>query len=130
MIWLLAIIFSAIAVITTIIAVIGWHFWDFDDICWGIVALSLVIALLFIGSGFLVSYAAKKKALEYQETYKVLQSVIANGTDLENAGLTQTVMKYNDWLVKANTDKEMWGCLSVYAFVDLGSLQYIQVSAN
>lgn len=102
--------------------------WNAHECCFVLAGIIFVLAIVVIGAGIINFFVARQECLEYEETYEVLHYVIENGTDLENAGLVSTAMKYNKWLIQANADKKMWGRLSKYYYCDLDNLEYMRVA--
>lgn len=126
MIWIFVIILGVLTIITAvatiIIAIRDYFEWEL----WGILtAFFLVVTVLLIVGGGLSIANAKEEFFQFKNTAEILKDVIESGSNLENVGVMQNVLAYNDWLTSARANKSLWGRFSRYYYCDLDSLDYI-----
>lgn len=64
---------------------------------------------------------------ELLETSQMIERVIDNGEDLENIGITQTIIDYNKNIARIKASKKSWGYWSPWYKYDVEKLQYVRV---
>lgn len=156
--WILAIIFSSLAVVFGTIMIITYRFSIkyeriFLKLPWGNkkeayykkmrdgydYANTVFLALTFLCIGILIitcmvgglaPFVAKRDILEFEEYKIVVEEAYTNGTNLDNIGMTETIIGYNKWLARAKTNKKLHGNFSRYYKYDIESMEYISVGGG
>ena len=86
------------------------------------------LALLFTTLALIIGVpSAKEEYHKYKNKYDYVMQVIENRSDLENFGITETILEYNEWLESAKARKEVYGNWSFYRDIDLESMKYLGV---
>ena len=106
---------------------------EFLDETWQFI-LSIIIwvagglALFFTSLSLTIGVStAKVEYQKYKNKYDYVMQVIDNRSDLENFGITETILEYNEWLESAKARKEVYGNWSFYRDIDLESMKYLGV---
>ncbi len=89
--------------------------------------LSSVTMILFIAISICLPIIAKQEYEEFINTKEIVETLYDENNTLENAGLTSTVIELNNWLASAKASKVTWGNWSMYCYLDLDNLEYIQL---
>lgn len=70
---------------------------------------------------------AREEYSTFINTKEMVEFIYEEDNALENAGLTSKIIELNNWLASAKASKEIYGDWSMYYFLDLDSLEYIQL---
>ena len=131
MMWL--VVFGVIVVISVIALIISsrvlWQY-DFADwltplsACAMIVSFTVGVALLGVRVG------AKQECLAFEETKSMLVSSVDNAENLENAGITSTIVEQNKWLANAKASVREYGVWSFYYNLGVEEMEYISLGGS
>ena len=93
-------------------------------------AVTLGISDVFLMIAIAVNMTCAKRSYEKQKIrYEYVMQVIENmdNYDYANAGITQTVLEYNEWLTDAKANKTSFGRWSFYTGIPIEDLEFIGV---
>lgn len=131
MMWL--VVFGVIVVISAIALVISsralWRY-DFADWLTPLSACTLIISFVIGVTLFGVRAETKRECLAFEETKSMFISSVDNAENLENAGITDAVVKQNQWLVCAKTSVREYGVWSFYYNLGVEEMEYISLGGS
>ena len=127
--WLIVIILSSIAAISTVLAIIFDRiddFWSCKHVVFGGIAAGFfIIAFVMIFPAIVYPIRAKAEIQEHLENKALIEQVIASGNDYDNIAISQKIIDYNAWLAEAKASKKIYGNFSRFYYEDLESIQPI-----
>lgn len=128
MMWL--VVFGVVFVLSIVALIISSHaLWEYDFSDWltPLSACAMVISLV-IGVALLgVRVGAKQECLAFEETKSMLISSVNNAENLENAGITSTIVEQNKWLANAKASVREYGVWSFYYNLGVEEMEYISL---
>ncbi len=124
--WFILTIVTGVLMIIGIIAGIIWRKREGDSPIWlfTITTILIFLFLFFILVGTIALLTAKNELAEYIEKSNMIQQVIENGGNIENTGINNAIIEYNDWLVKVKVSKQRYGIFSQYYYIDISDMEY------
>lgn len=90
--------------------------------------IAIVFLVIFILLAVVPPLCAKQEYIEFVNTKEMVELVYEDDGSIENAGLTSKIIEVNNWLAKARASKETYGDWSMYYYLDLNELDYIQLN--
>jgi RsiW-degrading membrane proteinase PrsW (M82 family) len=130
MLWL--VVFGVIVVISVIALIISRIFWAYDFSDW-LTPLSVCVLIVsfVIGAALLgVRVESKQECLAFEETKSMLVSSVDNTKNLENAGITSTIVEQNKWLANAKASVREYGVWSFYYNLGVEEMEYISLGGS
>lgn len=128
--WL--VVFGVIVVISVVALIISRVLWQYDFADW-LTPLS-VCALIFsfvIGAALLgMRVESKRECLAFEETKSMLVSSVDSAENLENAGITSTIVEQNKWLANAKASVREYGVWSSYYGLGVEEMEYISLGGS
>ena len=130
MMWL--VVFGVIVVISVIALIISRVLWQYDFSDWltplsvCVMALSLIMGIAALGT----RVTAKQKCIAFEETKSMLISSVNNAENLENAGITSTIVEQNKWLANAKASVREYGVWSFYYDLGVEEMEYISLGGS
>jgi hypothetical protein len=92
-----------------------------------VLAISGGLGLIFTLMSIFMPISCKWDVAYFKEQKAYVESAVANGTDLENIAITQTIIDANTFLAEAKADLRTWGVFSGYTGTDLEELTPIMI---
>lgn len=128
--WL--VVFGVIAVISAIALIISRVLWryDFSDWLTPFSVCALIVSFVIGATLFWVRTETKRECLAFEETKSMFISSVDNAENLENAGITDAVVKQNQWLVCAKTSVREYGVWSFYYNLGVEEMEYISLGGS
>ena len=126
------VVFGVIVVISVIALIISRVFWQYDFADW-LTPLSVCALLVsfVIGAALLgMRVESKRECLAFEETKSMLVSSVDNAEDLENAGITSTIVEQNKWLANAKASVREYGVWSFYYNLGVEEMEYISLGGS
>ena len=115
--WILVIILSIITIFTFIL---GMKDDFYNEIIVGLLAMSIMLVLMFIGIGIGQPIMVKQELLrQSKERQQILYQVEHITEDSDRVKLNEWILTYNEWVNDVNTSKEIYGFASRYHSVDM-----------
>jgi hypothetical protein len=130
MLWIF--IFIGLAILSVVGIVVSNKCWHTDWADWLMLlsGIALVAAILFGGVSIAFRFVAKAEIVQFEETREVVIVSVGNGTNLENVGITQTVIDSNKWLTGAKASAKTLGLWSIYYGLGVEDMEYIKLGGD
>lgn len=90
----------------------------------GILIFALIASLIL---STINPVCAKREVSEYKYNKEYVEQTILNGEKLENISITQIIIEKNQWLAKAKSSAELYGCFSSYYGLGVEELEPIVI---
>lgn len=91
----------------------------------GLLCLAIGVMVLIIATS-VVRYTAQEAKFRYEQAVIIQQEA---RVDNDNPAVSERVLDYNEWVIKAKIDKGTFGIFSPYFFVDLDRYKLL-IGAN
>jgi hypothetical protein len=131
MMWL--VVFGVIVVLSVVALIISSRvLWKYGFADWltplsaCVLIISLTIVLMLLG----VRVESKRECLAFEETKSMLISSVDNAKNLENAGITSTIVEQNKWLANAKASVREYGVWSCYYNLGVEEMEYISLGGS
>lgn len=130
MLWI--VVFSVLGVISIAGIILGKIFWvtDWSDWLVPCSAIALVFAIFIGGCAVAIRHEMIQEVATYEETRLMVTQSVENGSDMENIGITQTIIEQNHWLAEAKSSLKLYGMWSMYYDLGIENMDYIQLGGN
>ena len=137
--WILAIAFGCATVVLFALGMIFFHLdktiYVYSSYRIGIaykvfITLSMFFLMLLIIVCITcgVTIITSKEELQlFEETKDMVEDIYENGSDLDNIGITQTIIEKNQWLARVRVSKEIYGVFSQYYYIDADNIEPIMI---
>ena len=109
-----------------------WAYWHTDWADWlmPILVIVLIAGILFGFISIMCYCEARAKVVQFEETREIIVMSVESGTDLENIGITQTIIDCNEWLAKAKASAKTFGVWSSYYGLGVEDMEYIKLGGG
>ena len=130
MLWIFVFIGLAILSVVGIVASNKCWLTNWADWLMPVSVITLIAAILFGSAPIALRFEAKAEIVQFEETREVIMVSAESGTNLENVGITQTVIDCNKWLAEARASVKTYGLWSVYHGLGVEYMEYIKLGGD
>lgn len=130
MLWIF--VFIGLAILSVVGIVVSNKCWltNWADWLMPVSVITLIAAILFGSAPIALRFEAKAEIVQFEETREVIMVSAESGTNLENVGITQTVIDCNKWLAEARASVKTYGLWSVYHGLGVEYMEYIKLGGD
>lgn len=130
MLWIFVLI--GLAILSVVGIVVSNKCWltNWADWLMPVSVITLIAAILFGSAPIALRFEAKAEIVQFEETREVVMMSAESGTNLENVGITQTVIDCNKWLAEARASVKTYGLWSVYHGLGVEYMEYIKLGGD
>lgn len=130
MLWIF--VFIGLAILSVVGIVVSNKCWltNWADWLMPVSVITLIAAILFGSAPIALRFEAKAEIVQFEETREVVMMSAESGTNLENVGITQTVIDCNKWLAEARASVKTYGLWSVYHGLGVEYMEYIKLGGD
>ena len=130
MLWIF--VFIGLAILSVVGIVVSNKCWltNWADWLMPVSVITLIAAILFGSAPIALRFEAKAEIVQFEETREVVMVSAESGTNLENVGITQTVIDCNKWLAEARASVKTYGLWSVYHGLGVEYMEYIELGGD
>lgn len=130
MLWIF--VFIGLAILSVVGIVVSNKCWltNWADWLMPVSVITLIAAILFGSAPIALRFEAKAEIVQFEETREVVMVSAESGTNLENVGITQTVIDCNKWLAEARASVKTYGLWSVYHGLGVEYMEYIKLGGD
>ena len=130
MLWIF--VFIGLAILSVVGIVVSNKCWltNWADWLMPVSVITLIAAILFGSAPVALRFEAKAEIVQFEETREVVMMSAESGTNLENVGITQTVIDCNKWLAEARASVKTYGLWSVYHGLGVEYMEYIKLGGD
>ena len=130
MLWIF--VFIGLAILSVVGIVVSNKCWltNWADWLMPVSIITLIAAILFGSAPIALRFEAKAEIVQFEETREVVMVSAESGTNLENVGITQTVIDCNKWLAEARASVKTYGLWSVYHGLGVEYMEYIKLGGD
>ena len=130
MLWIFVFIGLAILSVVGIVASNKCWLTNWADWLMPVSVITLIAAILFGSAPIALRFEAKAEIVQFEETREAVMVSAESGTNLENVGITQTVIDCNKWLAEARASVKTYGLWSVYHGLGVEYMEYIKLGGD
>lgn len=130
MLWIFVFVGLAILSVVGIVVSIKCYCTDLADWLMPVSIIALVASILFGGISIMFRFQAKAETIQFEETREAIMASVVSGTNLENIGITQTVIDCNKWLARARASVKTFGLWSGYYGLGVEYMEYIKLGSD
>ena len=130
MLWIF--VFIGLAILSVVGIVVSNKCWlaNWADWLMPVSVITLIAAILLGSAPIALRFKAKAEIVQFEETREVVMASAESGTNLENVGITQTVIDCNKWLAEAKASAKTFGLWSVYYGLGVEDMEYIKLGGD
>lgn len=92
--------------------------------------IALISSVVFVIVPIVCRCEARADIIQFEETREVVMVSVESGTDLENVGITQSVISCNNWLANAKASVKTFGIWSRYYGLGVEDIEYIKLGGD